>query len=43
MPAPVTTTIFLLLATPNDKLVSARRVAGSEGESESSRVVVIVV
>ena len=37
MPAPVTTTIFLLFATPRDKLDRERRIVGSVDELSNGR------
>ena len=39
MPAPVTTTMRLLLATESERLASVRRVAGSENDAARSNVV----
>ena len=41
MPAPETTTIFLLFATPRDKLESVRRAVISEGEASRDIDVII--
>ena len=39
MPAPVTTTMRLLLATESERLANVRRVAGSENDAARSNVV----
>ncbi len=41
MPAPVTTTIRLLLATESDRLASVRRATGSDDAAVRSSVVIM--